>query len=854
MLRATFKSLLSRKLRMLLAVTAVVLGTAFVSASFVVTDTLGARFDRLFQTLNADVAVQVQPTEKAAADLENPPLLTEAQLAALRKVPGAARVAGDVEGAGVLPLRRSDGKAVVSQSAPAFAVGLSGDDPFSLVKLAEGSLPRGAGEVAVSRLTARKAGVRIGDPLKLYLPSEYGTREYRVSGLLEYTNGRESLAGETLVAFPLAEAQKLFFGKEGVYSGAKLSAAGGISQKELRQRAAAAVPGTFEAHTAAEVNRKQAGEVKESLKFITWFFLAFAGVSVFVGIFLIFNTFNILIAQRARELALFRALGAGWRQVAGSVLAEALVVGVVGSTLGLLAGLGLAVAGQVALSRLLQLQLPEAPLAVSPLAVAVTYLVGVLVTVLSALVPAVKASRVPPVAAMRDVARPDRSLRGLTVTGLLLVAPGVAAIGWALTGIGSATLPVLGLGVALAFLGVALLSPLLARPIAGAIGAALAWGMAGRLGHRNAQRNPRRTAVTAATLMIGVTLVSTVSLLGASFKADTEKLTNKVLGADVIVGTQTQNRPNGQEGYDPKRLDRVREVPGVTRAVALHTSTATVDGRADEFVSATDLAVAKGVLAMSAKGGELRTLADGEAVVDAKSAAGRSWSVGGTVRVRLDRGGERTYRIVGIYESKVPGVSGVVLGTPAVARFGGPLASQGYVTLARGTDAKRAVRDVERILADYPLVTVYDRSDYTREQTRVLDTVLTLFRVLLALAILIAVLGIVNTMLLSIFERTRELGMLRAVGMDRRGLRRMIRVESTVIALFGAVLGIGLGVGLGTAVAQALKAQKQLSTVAIPWLDLGVISAGALVVGVLAAVWPAYRAARLNVLAAIAHE
>nr|MDT0657556.1 FtsX-like permease family protein [Micromonospora sp. DSM 115978] len=855
MLRATLKSLLSRKLRLVLSGFAIILGVMFVASAFVLTDSLGGRFEKLFQTVNESVAVQVQATEEAADAAEDgePPLLTEADLTTLRQVDGVSAVVGDASGDGVTPFRARDGKALPGTGVPRLGIGLAQDDFVAddLLQVAEGRAPATDTEVALTRFTAEQSGHRVGDRIKVYVQSRYAASEYTVTGILEYAGGRPSLGGETMVAFTVPEAQRLFYGRTGVFGAAQLAAADGVSEQTLQERVSAVVPAGFEAKTGTQLAEDQASEFKQLLTFVNWFFLGFALIALLVGMFLIFNTFNILIAQRSRELALLRALGASWRQVTGNVLVEAVVVGVIASTLGLLAGIGVA-AGLQSLAGAAGIVLPAGGLTVSVTAVVVSYLVGVLMTVVAALIPAIRASGVPPIAAMRDVVRPDKSMRGLTIAGAVVTALGAALLVVGLIGVDGLTAIALGGGVLLAVIGVALLSPALTGPIAGTVGRAVSWGMASGLGRRNALRNPRRTAVTAAALMIGVTLVSTVSVIGASLKATVNDLVDNELGAEVLIVTSTSALPTGREGFDPARLAEIDQLPGVTDSIAYHFAIMSVNGTANQPVSATDLAVAPGMFALDRKSGTLNPSGAGEAIVDENTAEANDLRVGSSVRVAMPKGGERSYQIAGIYESKL--TAGLILSESQVQYFAGPLAYQGFVSVTDDADVPAIVQRVEQVMADYPLVTVGDRSTYADQQNALVDQLLAIFYVLLALAVVVAFLGIVNTLVLSTWERTRELGLLRAVGMNRRQLRRMVRVESLLIAVFGCLLGVALGVALGVTASLALRDQDILSVVTLPYLQLVGFVVAAALAGILAAWWPAWRASRLNVLDAIAYE
>lgn len=858
MLRASLKGLLSRKLRLTLAVVAIVLGVAFMSGAFVLTDSLGARFTQLYTAINQNVDVRVGLT--ADAQEEDPqPRLTQRQLDEMAAVPGVEAFSGDVSAVGVVPFDVRDGDPVTTTGSPQLGEGVTGEDTaLALAHVTEGRWPGAADEVTLTRYTAEQAHAKVGDRIKVYLPQLNESREFTVVGIATYTGDRASLAGETLVAFQIEEAQRIFYGQTGLFSGASFHAATGVSQEELRERITPLAPAGFEVKTGKQANEDSANEVQAGLsQLTTYFFGPFSIIALIVGVFLIFNTFNIVVAQRTQELALFRAMGASWGQITGSVLVEAVLVGFIGASVGLLAGIGLGIGGSALLTSLLGAQLPGAGIQVGVTPVVLAYVVGILVTVVSAFVPAVRASAVPPLAAMREVSHLDKPLRVPAIVGPALAVPGAVLVGLALTGLGGFTLPGLLIGVGLVFLGVALFSPVLTRPLAGVIGRVIGWGMAGRLGVRNALRNPRRTATTAAALMIGVTLVSAASVIAASFNTTITRAVDATLGAELIIQSGYQGVP-GEVGFSDQAAQQIRDVPGVDQVVPLYVSIDTrVNGQSGPTggtLAADDLAVARDLFALETAAGELRTLDPGEFVTDDNTAQARGWQVGDTVRVETDKGGEQPYRLVGVYQATPLWTDTMILPKAAVANFNGPLAYQGYVSLDSGADPAVVTERIEQILSDFPLVTVGDRSSVVEQYTQIIDIALAIVSVLLGVAILIALLGILNTLLLSIHERTRELGMLRAVGLSRRGVTRMVGTESVVLAVFGCVLGIALGVGLGAAISAALIDRDFLTTIAIPWPSLAVFVVIAIIAGVLASLWPAWRAARLNVLAAIASE
>jgi putative ABC transport system permease protein len=847
MIKASLRGLLHRKLRLTLAVAAIVLSVGFLAGSIVLGDTLNSRFSGLFRTVNQNVAVQVSPNDERS---DTPPRLTEADLANL-KVDGVDKVSGDVTGNGFVPFRSDNGKAVAAQTTLAVGVGPEGDQ-LGLVEKRTGEWPAGPGEVAISANTAKLARVGLHDQLKIFIPRLGESRTYRVSGIVGFAGGRDTLSGETLVLFQMAHAQSLIYDQTGVYQGASFSAKQGVSQAELKSRIEAKLPNGFKATTGEEATEEASNEISDQFGFFTIILSAFAGIAAFVGVFLIYNTFNIIVAQRSRELALLRALGAGWGQVTGTVMLEALVVGGLGATAGLAAGIGVGAGAEAWLSNQIGIELPSGGIVISPWAVVWSYVVGVVVTVVAAFIPAVRASMVPPVAAMRDVVRPDKSLLGLSLAGTAFLVPGAGLLVLALVGLGPLTSLVLFAGIGMIFLGTALLSPLLARPVVRAVGALVGRGQAGKLGVRNALRNPRRTAVTALALVIGVTLISLAATVAQSFKTSLNEIVGGDLGVEVIVQMPPTVPPTGEVGFNPAAMERVKQLAGVTDAAAWHiTIDSSVNGVPTPLL-ASDVAVAQRMWRLETVEGQLRTLGAQELVVDDNTAATFGWQVGEKVNVGLGRT-DKEYTIVGVYHAS-PAVQGIILGTPAVDDFAGKLAYQGFVSLDGNTDVAATVAAVEQIMADYPLVTVGDMSAYVEQTAQTFDLLVNAITVLLGVALVIALLGIINTLLLSIVERTRELGLVRAVGLSRGGVVRMIGVESVLIAVFGCLLGVVLGIGLAAAAVKALIDMEVMTTFALPWTSLAAYVLVALVFGVVAALWPARRAAKLNVLDAIAYE
>ncbi|HEX5741483.1 MAG TPA: FtsX-like permease family protein [Pilimelia sp.] len=860
MLRANLRGLLHRKLRLTLAVIAIVLGVGFFSGSLVLSDTLGDRFRAMFTSLTTNVDVEVAARQVQGQPSPRPPLLTDADLARIRAVPGVAAVAPNVTAQSVVPYDRATGKALPRGGPPQVGMGVGADgDPLGQLQMAEGRWPTAPGEVAVTRFTATKAHTGVGQNLKVFIPRLQQPREYRVVGTVTYSGGRDSLGGETVVLLPMAEAQQAFHGAAGRYDGVSLAAADDVADTALRDRVAGVLPPQFEAKTGKESSEAQAAEITDAISGLTTYVLTpFAGVALLVGVFLIFNTFNVLVTQRGKELAMMRALGASRGQVTVSVLVEALVVGVVGATLGLALGVAIGGLGSWALSQVGDAPLPGSGITVGVATVLAAYGIGVFVTVVAALVPALRASRVPPLAAMRDIVNIDRPLRARGIVGAVVTA---AAVGLIAVGLRQREdgLTLVSLGCVAAFLAVIAVAPLVTRPVGRAVGALVGWGVSGNLGVRNATRNPRRTAVTASALMIGVMLVTGASVIAASFKESINRELTSTLKTELTVsaGSGLDAPLDGSVGVSEPALVQLRALPGVQDVIAFRMAFAPqINGTVYETIgvgTVDNVPGAQRTMGLSGVAGEVRTLRDGELLADEKTARDQGFGLGDSVRVGLP-GGEHTYRVVGLMASTPLWANFVMLPDSAASDFAGPLAPQAMIDVRDDADVSAVKAEVENVLVDFPMVTVADKSTTMKQVTTLFDTALMIITVLLSLAMVIALLGILNTLLLSIIERTRELGMLRAIGLGRRGLVRMIGTEALLMSVFGGLLGVGVGVGIGAALARSLVYQDFLSGVWLPWDRMAAALHVAAVAGLVAAIIPAIRAARLNVLDAIAYE
>jgi putative ABC transport system permease protein len=848
MLRATLRSIRSRKVRLVLSGLAVVLGVMFVSGAFVLTDTLGRSFDSLFATVYAgtDVAVTAKPAVTGGDGVEQPAALPAGLVATVAAVPGVRTATGVAQADGARVIGRN-GKVVTSFGPPRFGRNWTGTS--DLIQLRQGHGPRADNEIAVNAALAKAAGIAVGD--RVGVLTLQPKKMFTLVGVYGYSGDRDSIGGSMIVDFTEPVAQQLMLGATGTYSSIEVKAAPGSSPATVRDAVRAAVGEEYVVKTGAQLQAATVDEFRKNLGFFNNILLGFAGVALFVGVFLILNTFSIIVAQRTRELALMRAIGASRRQMIGSVLVEATAIGLVASALGLAAGIGAGAGLAYLFGHLGNSDLPLAGVGVPAAAIIGAFGVGLLVTGVAALLPALRASRIPPVAALQEVATPDRPLTRVSVAGGLISVVGATLLGYGLSGRAhdNTLWSILG-GVLVSFIGVALLTPLIARPVVSVLGRLFSWSVPGKLGRLNSGRNPRRTAITAAALMVGLSLITGVNVILASATTSLHNLGDTQVRADLIVaGDQTSEfAPT----FDPAVLDQTRRLPGVREVAGEYYDMALVNGARGDVTAVTDLPAMADMFPLTATEGVIGSLGTDQLVLDQKRAAALKVHPGSTLTVQLPRGGPHTMTVAGVYATNDI-YSGLLLSASVVPDMRTPQPARAYIRLAPGADTTAVRGDVDRLLADSPEVTVSDRSGFIDQQTRQFDTILTMIQVLLALAILIAVLGIVNTLALSVLERTRELGLLRAIGLRRAQLMRMITVESVVISVFGALLGLVVGSGLGAAVVRALR-DEGFTRLALPWSQMAVYLVLAGIVGVIAAALPAVRAARINVLGAIAHE
>jgi putative ABC transport system permease protein len=854
-LKATLRSFLAHKGRLLLSALAVVLSVAFVAGSLIFSDTVTRTFDRLFASTSADVTVEpkegLASSESAGAVRTLPASLAER----IARVDGAGATHLDVAVEYVTVVDERNEPVGSTTGAPTIATNWYVTDR-SPVALTSGRAPRGDGEALLDADTAEKKHLEIGDTLTVLAPP--GSFKVRLVGIATFTTTNP---GASLVFLDHKTAQTRLLGSTDRATGVSVDAAPGVGDAELARRITAELgPGRYEVRTADEQAESATDELGTFLDVIKYVMVGFAGIAVLVGVFLIVNTFSMLIAQRTRELGLLRALGADRRQVRRSVLTEAVLLGLVGSTLGLAAGVGLA-AGLIRLMSTFGMNLKTTEMVIGWVTPSTAYVVGVGVTFVAAYLPARRAAGVSPMAALADaeVAGVGRPLRARAVVGGVVGVLGAAALVGCVAATRTASAAwLLGLGVVLTLIATVIAGPLLVRPVIRVLGGAFpaVFGSVGRMSQRNALRNPRRTGATAAALMVGLALVGGMSVASASMSESFDQQIDKTLGADFVV----QN--NNFRPFAPEITDTVRATEGVGQVVRQRFAPVAVrlpDGeRIETTASGYDDGVDDVAHVTYASGDTAAALADGALAMDVGFAKEHDVRVGSVLPVEFPAGRRTELTVRALTDQDAAegfGMrGGLFFGMATVEEYvpGGQEAAL-YVNAAPGTDAD-ALRDrLERTLDPYPQVQVRDQADYKELVHDQIAVLLYLVYALLGLAIVIAVLGVVNTLALSVVERTREIGLLRAIGLARRQLRRMIRLESVVIAVFGAVLGLGLGLVWGVCTQQVLALQG-MGALAIPWGTIVAVVIGSAVVGVVAALLPALRASRMNVLAAIAHE
>jgi putative ABC transport system permease protein len=852
MTQVALKGLAGRKLRAALTAVAIVLGVAMVSGTFILTDTISRAFDSIitqnYKNTDAVITGKVAFTNSQSGTMETPSFPQDV-LAKVRALPDVDAAAGGVLDSAKLIGR--DGKVISSTGSgtAAFSVD-SHDSRFDPLTLAEGAWPVGSTEVAIDRKTADANGFHVGDTIGV--SAQGPVRDFTVSGIVTFSGA--DLGGTTIAAFDLPTAQNLF-GKEGKLDIVRVAGKSGVSQAQLAEEIQPLLPATARVRTAEEQQKKDSSGLG-FVDFIKYFLLAFAGIALFVGSFVIANTLSITIAQRVRELATLRTIGATRRQVRRSVLVEALVIGLVGSVVGLALGFGLAKLLD-SLIRTLGIDLPSSGLVFATRTVIVSLVVGVVITLLASLRPAMRATRVPPIAAVREgsVLPQSRLARFGPITAVIVLVLAILLLVYGVFAHNVATAPrllALGLGVLLLFFGASLNAPRLVRPLAKVLGwpGTKVGGSPGRLAQRNATRNPSRTASTASALMIGLALVTFVAILGSGLRASFNDAVDKLFVADYALTAPDNFSPFTVDGDEA-----VGGTPGVTAVTPIREGDGRVFGKT-ALVTGVPPNLQRTVAVDWYRGGPdvgARLGSDG-AFVEKKYAEKHDLAVGSPIGVTTPTGQVLHLRLKGIFKAPKGGspFGDVNFSLKTFdAHYTKPQNLMTLINISGGVTDENTAR-LKLATNAFPEVKVQTRDQFKAGQAAFINKLLNLLYALLGLSVIVSLFGIVNTLVLTVFERTRELGMLRAVGMTRKQVRQMIRHESIVTALIGATLGLVLGVFLAVLVTQALSSQGIVF--AVPWNSVGIFVVAAILVGILAAIVPARHASRLNVLKALQYE
>jgi putative ABC transport system permease protein len=850
--RVALKGLLGRKLRTGLTAVAIVLGVAMVAGTLMLTDSIDNAFDTIFTDVRKGSNAVV--SGKSAFDLAegsgtNAPTLPQSLLGEVRSLPEVAEAEGSVDGQA--QLIGKDGKAIVYGGAPNLGFSVSkGDSRFNPLTLVAGAWPSDR-QVVIDESTADKEGFKIGQRIRVQ--AEGAARTLRISGLVKF-GSVSTIGGATLAGFDLRTAQELF-GKRGRLDEIAVASKRGVSDSELVNALRAVLPPSAQVRTGAQQAREDAEETNAFITFLRGFLLAFGGIALFVGSFVIANSLSITIAQRTREFATMRTIGASRRQILTSIMVEALAVGIIASLVGLGLGFGLAKA-LFGLFDAVGFTLPNSGLVLEANAVIVALAAGILVTLAASLRPAFRATRVPPIAAVREgaILPTSRYARYRLPASILLTLLGFAALIWGLFGPGLSTTALLvwmGLGALLIFFGVALLAERLVKPLAAWLGwpASKFGGIAGVLARDNASRNPQRTASTASALMIGLALVTLVAVLASGIVSTFRDAVDELWkNADYAITAQNNFSPIpvsvGESAARAPRVEAVGNVrAGEARAFGSTFNATAVNPATSRIFSINWKQGSDSVLA---------TLGANGAFVTEGYADDHNLRVGSRIRMTFANGDQDVFVVRGIFEPPTGGspFGPVTISAATWDRFNEQPQNLFSFVIMRGGQTSANRTTLERALSDFPNAKVQTRSEFIDNQISALNSVLNILYLLLALSVIVSLFGIVNTLVLTVFERTREIGMLRAIGMTRRQVRRMIRQESVITALIGGALGIVLGVILGA----LLVARVDFIDFTLPVGQLVIFAFAAIVVGIVAAIFPARRAARLNILRALQYE
>jgi putative ABC transport system permease protein len=850
------RGLAARKLRGVLTAFAILLGVAMIAGTFMLKGSVEKAFDDIFAEANAGVDVTVKPREAfSTTDLPSGIAMRQSLVEKVARVDGVEKAVGGINDSSAISILDENGDRVGPMGPPQIASS-NVPEPFNPFTWEEGGPPASDDEVAIDSILADSENYEIGQ--KIPIAGQGGVKEYTLSGIGRFGSG-VPLGGASIAVFTFPEAQRIT-GKEGEIDDVSIEAAPGVTPEELSDRINAVLPKNAEAKTGAEDAAQQSADIKEGFGFLTTLLLVFAGISVFVGAFLIFNTFSITVAQRIREFGMLRTLGASSRQVMASVIVEALVLGLIASVVGIAAGLGF-VQLIIGLFKAMGFSLPQSGTVITTEAIVIPIIVGMVSTLASAAVPAVRATRVTPLEALRDTRAEDASTsrrrtwiaRGLVLVGALAIAGGLFGTG----SLGSA-LPLLGLGLILLFVGIAMMAGSIVRPLASLVGRPVEAlrGVTGRLARENTLRNPSRTATTSAALMIGVALVVFAAVFASSATKSVGDALDETFAGDLIVVSSDGFSPVSPEvGPAIAKVDGVETVSPVAGAPAEVELSA---GKKQTILTGLEPETLPDVAKLDWVDGDdatLRGLTGNQAIAESKWAEDNGVAVGDTVTLTRADGSQVDVTIDGTVRDRVQLlIQSLALPLPTLrSEFQARQDFTDLVEFSPDADYDATREAVESLLSKrFPQVEARSQKEFKQDQEDQINQLLALIYALLALSVIVSLFGVVNTLVLTIYERTREIGMLRAIGSSRSQIRRMIRYESFITAMIGALIGAVIGLVVAIAAVEALKDDGLVLGVPVAGIVIVLVVAG--IAGVVAGVWPARRASKIEVMEALQYE
>ena len=852
MLKVTLRGLMAHKVRLIATALSVLLGVAFMSGTQVLTSSISASFDKVFSDVYASIDVVVRSNNKVETPFGSQRTrISESVLPTVTGVPGVEAAEGQVVGQ-IKVLDKDNKPLVAAQGPPNFGLNWLTSPSLNGWKVVDGVAPTQSSDILLDAKTAKDGHYAVGDTVNVSVTK--GVQSFTLVGIAKF--GKLDTWGGAQAALFTTPTIQALVGEPGMYDWISIAGKDGESQQQLANTVAKVIPPGTEAITGKEFTAESQDAFQKIIGIFSTFLLVFALIALFVGSFIIYNTFSIIVAQRTKELALLRALGASRGQILRSIILEAFFVGLIASIIGVGCGVLLAI-GLNKLMQTIGFSGPDTPIVIPPVAVVVSLLVGTLITLVSAVFPARRAATVPPIAAMRDVAvdRTGTSKRRV-VAGLVLLAAGAFMLWYGLNGNSDSGLQIIGGGAFFVFISLTVIGPVIATPFASVLGWPLqkASRITGRLARENAMRNPRRTSTTASALMIGIGLVGFIAVTAQSIKASTVDAINQSVTGQYVVTT---------EGFGSTALPQtmaadLNAVSGVQVASGISGTFGDVMGRSKVLLAVDPTSITQ-VIKFTDVQGSFSSLGIGQIAASEQLAKDKHLALGQIIDAKFLQGGPTNLVLSSIYKTEFPTQgSGWIISTDqfnAVVPPAQQTYSAIYVKLKDASSAgvNAALPGLKAVTDTVPGAKLQNLTEYKKAQTDQVNQFLQIVYVLLALALIIAIVGVVNTLLLSVYERTRELGLLRAVGMSRRQVRSTIRLESVIISLMGTLIGLVIGIVFGWALVTAL-ADQGITSFAIPWTQLVIIVIIAIIAGVGAALYPARRAARLDVLRAISSD